>query len=144
MASYPEFEYAAADSELYKTNLYSGTDADLDNTAPVDATDGYTSDIDLTQQIGATIDFKFTGSGSTDDLVLTLYRRRDSSWDGDEISIMSKTVSNDGSEDIFSWQLNGNLYGPGHYRFAMQSEGATDTFDIDVEARYWRYEIAAA
>jgi hypothetical protein len=140
MANYPEYEYAGSDTELYKTNLYTGSDSDLDNTAPVDDTDGYTSNIDLTQNVGAIVDFKFTGSGSTDDLVLKLFRRRDSSWDGDEIAIDTITVSNDGSEDIFSYHLKG----PGHYRFSMQSEGATDTFDIDVEMRTYRYEIATS
>ena len=143
MANYPEYEYDAADTELYKTNAYSGTDSDLDNTAPVDATDGYTSDIDLTQKIWAAIDFKFDSSGTTDDLVLTLYKRRDSSWDGDEISVWSATVESDGSEDIYHMTI-GPSFGPGHYRFAMQSSGGTDTFDIDVEVRYGRYEVATS
>ncbi|MDY6888148.1 MAG: hypothetical protein SVV88_11010 [Pseudomonadota bacterium] len=143
MANYPEYEYDGSDSELYQTNLYTGTDADLDNTAPVDATDGYTSDIDLTQKTGCVIDFKFDSSGTTDNLVLKLYRRRDSSWDGDEIAIDSITVTSDGTEDIFSYMIN-ESHGPGHYRFSMQSSGATDTFDIDVQCRYYRYEIATA
>lgn len=143
MANYPEYEYGGSDTELYKTNLYGGSDADLDNTAPVSDSDGYTSDIDLTQKVGCVIDFKFTGSGSTDDLVLTLYKRRDSSWDGDEMAIGSWTVDNDGSEDIYPFTID-ESFGPGHYRFAMQSSGGTDTFDIDVEARYYRYEIAAS
>ena len=143
MANYPEYEYDGSDSELYQTNLYGGTDADLDNTAPVSATDGYTSDIDLTQKIWAVIDFKFDASGTTDDLVLTLYKRRDSSWDGDEISVWSVTVDSDGSEDIYHMTI-GPSFGPGHYRFAMQSSGGTDTFDIDVEVRYVRYEVATA
>lgn len=144
MASYPEIEYDGSDTELYKTNGYSGSDADLDNTTPVDATDGYTSDIDLTQKTGAVIDFKFDGSVGTDDLILKLYRRRDSTWDGDEISILEKTVDSDGSEDIYSFVLDVNMFGPGHYRFSMQSSGGTDTFDIDVEMRLFRYEIATS
>lgn len=144
MANYPEIEYDGSDTELYKTNLYGGSDADLDNTAPVDDTDGYTSNIDLTQKVFITTDFKFTGSGSTDNLVLKLFRRRDSSWDGDEIAIFEKTVSNDGSEDIYSHVINANLWGPGHYRYSMQSSGGVDTFDVDVETRYSRYEIATS
>jgi len=143
MANYPQYKYDAADTELYKTNLYSGSDADLDNTAPVSDSDGYTSDIDLTAKTHAVIDFKFDGSGTTDDLVLTLYKRRDSSWVGDEIAVWSMTVPSDGSADIFSMTIDPS-FGPGHYRFALQSSGATDTFDIEVQARYCRYEIATS
>lgn len=130
------YNYDGSDTELYKTNLYGGTDADLDNTAPVDDTDGYTDDIDLTSKIFAAIDFKFDGNNATDDLVLTLFRRRDASWDGDEIAIWSVTVSNDGSEDIYAFELGPHKgFGPGHYRFAMQSAGASTTFDMDAEMR---------
>jgi hypothetical protein len=132
------YNYDGSDTELYSTNIYGGTDADLDNSTPVDDTDGYTSDIDLTSKIYATIDFKFDASGATDDLVLTLYRRRDSSWDNDEIAIFSITIESDGSEDIFSFLID-STFGPGHYRFAMQSSGPADTFDIDVQARYTDY-----
>jgi hypothetical protein len=134
------YNYDVADVELYKTNLYGGSDADLDNTAPVDDTDGYTADIDLTSKIFAAIDCKFDGNNATDDLVLTLYRRRDASWDGDEISIWSVTISNDGSEDIYALELGPHKgFGPGHYRFAMQSSGASTTFDIDVQMRQTDY-----
>lgn len=146
MANYPEYEFDAADSELYKTGAYSGTDADLDNTAPVDATDGYTSDIDLTQKTGVVIDFKFVEAGGavgTDDVTLKLFKRRDSTWDNDEISIWEFDIPNDGSEDIFSFTID-ESFGPGHYRFSLQSSGSTNTFDIDVEARYYRYEIATS
>jgi hypothetical protein len=140
MPNYVEYEYGATDEELYATNLYSGTDADLDNTAPVDDTDGYTSNIDLTQKMFATIDFTFTGSGSTDDLLLKLFKRRDNTWDGDEIAIWQNAIPNDGSEDIFSFTIDLS-FGPGHYRFSMQSAGGTDTFDILVEMRRVRMEI---
>ncbi len=135
------YNYAGADTELYRTNLYSGSDADLDNSAPVDAADGYTSDIDLTSNIFATIDFKFDASGATDDLVLKLFRRNDSTWDNDEIAIDEITVTSDGTEDIFSYAI-GPSHGPGHYRFSLQSGGATDTFDIDVQMRRTSYTSA--
>jgi hypothetical protein len=134
------YSYGGSDEELYKTNAYGGTDADLDNTAPVDDTDGYTSNIDLTDNTEATIDFKFDASGATDDLVLTLYKRRDSSWDGDEIAISSITVPSDNSEDIFNFGISpAKGFSAGHYRFAMQSSGATDTFDINVQMRRVKY-----
>jgi len=141
MANYPQYKYDGTDSELYQTNLYSGSDADLDNTDPVDATDGYTSNIDLTEKVGCVIDFKFTGSGAVDNLVLKLFKRRNSSWDNDEIAIDEIEVESDGSEDIYHYSIN-ESHGPGNYRFSMQSAGATDTFDIDAQCRYFRYEIA--
>lgn len=135
------YNYAGSDTELYQTNLYGGSDADLDNTAPVDATDGFTSNIDLTSNIFATIDFKFDASGATDNLVLKLFRARTSSHDIDAIAIDEITVSSDGSEDIFSYVI-GPSHGPGHYRFSIQSAGATDTFDIDVQMRPSSYTSA--
>lgn len=140
MANYPQLSYDTTDTELYKTNAYSGTDADLDNTAPVSDADGYTSTIDLTSKLGVIIDFKFLGTNGTDDLVLKLYRRRNSTWDGDEILIDQKTIDNDGTEDIYSYSINS----PGYYRFSLQSAGGTTTFDIDVECRYWRYIISTS
>lgn len=137
------YSYGGSDEELYKTDQYSGSDADLDNTAPVDDTDGYTSDIDLTDNIYAAIDFKFDASGATDDLVLTLFRRRDSSWDGDEIAIWAVTVDSDGSEDVYAVDLGPHKgFGPGFYRFAMQSSGSTNTFDIEVQMRRVKYVSA--
>lgn len=131
-----QYSYGGSDEELYQTNLYGGSDADLDNTEPVDDTDGYTSDIDLTTQIYATIDFKFDSNGATDDLVLTLLSSRDSSWDNDEIAVFEITITNDNSEDIYSFELGPHRgYGPGHYRFCLQSSGGTDTFDIDIQMR---------
>jgi hypothetical protein len=134
------YSYGSSDEELYKTDSYGGTDADLDNTTPVDDTDGYTSDIDLTDNMEATIDFKFDASGATDNLLLTLYKRRDSNWDGNEIAKLSVVVDSDGSEDIFSFDLSPALgWSAGHYRFALQSNGGTDTFDITVQMRRTKY-----
>lgn len=142
-ANYPEWELDGTDTELYKTNLYSGSDADLDNTAPVDATDGFTSDITLTQKLGCVIDLKFDASGSTDDLVVKIYKRRESTWDGDEEPISQINYDNDGAETIVNLTLD-ESFGPGVFRLSMQSAGATDTFDIDVEGRYFRMEIATS
>jgi hypothetical protein len=137
--SLTKFKYAGSSSELYKTNLYGGSDADLDNTAPVDATDGFTSNIDLTADIFANIEFKFDSSGTTDDLILKLFRALTSTHDVDEIAIDEITVPSDGSEDLFSYAL-GQAHGPGNYRFSMQSSGGTDTFDIHVQTRLSHFE----
>ncbi len=123
--------YDEVDTKLYKTDSYGGSDADIDNT------ERYTDDIDLTVNTGAAIDFKFDGSGSTDDLIISLYKRRDDNWDGDEIALWSATVDNDGSEDIYHFTI-GESYGAGHFRFGMKSSGSTDTFEMDAEMRQWR------
>lgn len=129
--------YDKIDTELYKTDGYSGSDTD------VDATERFTSDIDLTVNIGANVDFKFTGSGSADDLVLSLYERRDVNWGDGEIAIWSATVNNSGSESLYSFTIDSS-YGAGHYRFGMKSSGATDTFEIDTEMRQWRRTTSIA
>lgn len=129
--------YDKSDIELYKTDGYGGSDTD------VDATERFTDNINLTVSLGANIDIRFTGSGSTDDLVLFLYERRDASWSGNEIAIWNTTVSSDGSESIYNFTIDGS-YGAGHYRFGMKSSGATDTFEIDAEMRQWRRTTSIA
>ena len=129
--------YDKTDTELYKTDGYSGSDTDVDDT------ERFTGNIDLTVYLGANIDIKFTGSGSTDDLVLNLYERRDANWDGGEIAIWNATVSNDGSESIYNFTIDSS-YGAGHYRFGMKSDGSTDTFEIDAEMRKWRRTTSIA
>ncbi len=129
--------YDKTDTELYKTDGYGGSDTD------VDATERFTGNIDLTVNLGANVDFKFTGSGSTDDLALSLYERRDASWGSSEIAIWNATVNSDGTESIYSFTIDSS-YGAGHYRFGMKSTGATDTFEIDVEMRQWRRTTSIA
>ena len=137
------YSYGGSDEELYQTDGYGGSDADIDNDPPVDATDGYTSDIDLTDNVEATVDFKFDSSGTTDNLVLYVFKRRNSSWDGDEIALWTIEVSSDGSEDIYNVNISpAGGWSAGHYRFAMQSSGATDTFEIDVQMRRTKYVSA--
>ena len=129
--------YDKSDIELYKTDGYGGRDTD------VDATERFTDNINLTVSLGANIDIRFTGSGRTDDLVLSLYERRDASWSGNEIAIWNTTVRNDGRESIYNFTIDGS-YGAGHYRFGMKSSGATDTFEIDAEMRQWRRTTSIA
>lgn len=138
MLQYPRNDYDKTNTVLYKTNLYSGTDADLDNSAPVSQVDGYTKSIDLTSDKGVDIDFKFDASGATDNLVLKLHRSSTGAWDGTEILVDNKTVTSDGSQDIYNYVIGTGLSGPGYYRFSMQSSGASDTFDIQVTGRFWR------
>ena len=129
--------YDKNDTELYKTDGYGGSDSD------VDSTERFTGNIDLTVNLGANMDLKFAGSGTTDDLALFLYERRDSNWSGNEIAIWNATISNDGNEHIYNFTIDGS-YGAGSYRFGMKSSGSTDTFEIDAEMRKWRQTTSIA
>lgn len=133
MATFDTGYDVAAEQELYQTDAFSGTDADLDNTAPVDETDGYTSDIVLTDDMIAALSFEFLGNNSTDDLVLTLFKRVKSTWTDNEIALWSVTISNDGSQDVYTGMEIGEHrgFGPGTYRVAMQSSDSNTTFDMD-------------
>lgn len=137
MANYPQYSYDGSSTSLYRTNAYSGTDPD------VDATQRFSTDIDLTQKLFAVCELKFDASGTTDDLKVSLYRSLDNSWDGDELEIFAATIDSDGSEDLWPFMI-GPDFGPGHYRFGLKSTGATDTFDIDLNVRFARYEVATS
>ena len=137
MPNYPQYDYDASSTTLYRTNLYSGSDPD------VDATERFTVGIDLTQKLFAICELKFDASGSTDDLKVSLYRSLDDTWDGDELEILSMTIDSDGSEDLWSLTI-GPDFGPGFYRFGLKSSGATDTFDVDFTVRLARFQIATS
>lgn len=124
--------FELTDTELYKTNLYSGTDADLDGT------ERFTEDIDLSVWSGASIDFKFTASDSTDNLLLNIYNTRDGNWEDFELAWKSQlTVENSGAQSKYHYTIP-ETYQPGHFRFGMVRSGSTTTFDIEVNCRRWR------
>lgn len=137
MPNYPQYQYDASNTTIYRTNAYSGTDADVDSTLR------FTADVDLTQKIFAVCELKFDASGTTDDLKVSLYRSLDNAWDGDELEILSTTIESDGSEDLWSITLGPDL-GPGHYRFGLKSSGTTDSFDVDCVVRFARYEVVVS
>ena len=134
------WQYESNDVNVYRTDGYNDPDGVAGTDADIDSTERFTDDIDLSGYEVAVIDFKFDASGATDDLTLSLYKRRDSSWDGDEIAIWSAVVPSDGSEDIYNFTIT-KSYGPGHYRFGMVS-GATDTFEMEATLRYARVTIS--
>lgn len=120
-------------TNVYQTDGFAGTDADVDNTQR------FTDNIDLTVQVGAELDIKFDGDNATDDLLLDIYKRIDNSWGGAEIAWKNQiTIPNDGSEDIYHYTIPEN-YEPGHYRFGLTSAGATTTFEVQVDYRSWRW-----
>ena len=129
--------YDKIDTELYKTDGYGGSDADVDDT------ERFTRNIDLTVKLNANIDFIFTGSGRIDDLVLSLYKRRDANWAGNEMAIWNTKVNNNGLESSYNYTLNGT-YGAGHYKFGISSSGSKNTFEMDVEMRQWRKTTSIA
>lgn len=136
-----ELDHSSDVVSLYATGNYSGTDADLDNTAPVSDSDGYTANIDLTKRKGVKVTFKFDASGATDNLLLKLYDCPSGTWDGDEILVDQIEVTSDGSEDIYVYTITESAYGPSNYRFSLQSSAGNDTFDIEVLAYFWdKYE----
>lgn len=122
-----------AEEELYKTTSFGGSDELLDNTAPVNNSDGYTSDIELDDNDQAGLSFEYLGNNSTDDLVLTVFKRVKSVWVGTEKAIFSVTVNNDGSQDVYTGLELGEHAGFGHgvYRIAMQSSDGNTTFNVE-------------
>lgn len=132
MPKHTSWLFEDTDTLLYKTDLYGGADADIDGT------EKYTADIDLSVWSGASIDFKFTGSDSTDNLLLNIYNSRDGSWAGTEIVWKSQlTVENSGLQSKYHYTIP-EAYQPGYYRFGMMRSGSTTTFDIEVNCRRWR------
>lgn len=130
--------------DLYKTTLYGGTDALLDNTVPVDDTDGFTSDIEIKdEKTAAKISFRYAAVGSdiVDEPVFTLYNRIDNNiWEGKESSIDTIQRSNDGSEKIYIYTITDWTHGAGYYRFALQSSGGTTEFNAHVTIKCWTQE----
>jgi len=126
-----EWKTDSSDTNIYKTNYYSGADADI-------STEKFTDDIDLTEYPNVDIHFKFLGNNATDDLYLKLYKRNDSVWTGNELQWKSTlTIENDGTETEYHYTIPMN-YGAGHYRFGMVRSGSTTTFDIQVDYRISR------
>jgi len=118
---------------FYQTNYYGGSDADVADTMI------YSDDIDLTEKKMAKLSFRINPSCATDDLTLSLFTRHDENWIGIETRWKTAlTVENDGNEQIYSYIIP-DSYGPGHYRWGMQS-GATTTFDVEIrgsKGRTW-------
>jgi len=124
--------YDDSDTNIYKTDGYGGSHTD------VDSTERFTDSIDLTMNTGCQVDFKFDGNNSTDDWTLKIYKRRDSSWTGNEVLWkVAITISNDGTEKIYHYTIPEDFQA-GHYRFGMQSAGSTTTFEMQVDIRQWR------
>lgn len=141
MANYPQILYDAADTELFSTDAYGGSDSDVTNT------EQFSVVIDLTEKVGARMKVKFLeigGASGTDNLLINIYSNNSDTFDGDEIREKQVEIPNDGSEDIKALKILAGASGAGYYRLGIASEGGTNTFDVDIQARLWRYEIATS
>ena len=118
---------------FYQTNFYGGSDDDVADTMK------YTDDIDLTEKKMVKLSFRIKPTCATDDLILSLFTRHNENWTGFETRWKTAlTVENAGDEQIYSYIIP-EAYGPGHYRWGMQS-GATTIFDIELrgtKGRTW-------
>lgn len=125
-------------SIIYQTNLYGGADADIAGTQL------YTDNIDMSMVTDALVDFLFDASDATDDLLLYIYKRGDSTWVGTEIAWKSVlTVDNDGTSHTYHYTIPKDYRG-GHYRFGMVRSGVTTTFDIQVTVHTFRETTGVA
>ncbi|MBN1508736.1 MAG: hypothetical protein JW955_17945 [Sedimentisphaerales bacterium] len=137
MSNILQYAYDASSTNLYRTDAYSGADPDVGTTMR------FSADLDLTESLFAICEIKFDAANVVGDLIVTLYRRLDGSWDGDELEILRTTIDSDGSEDLWSIAL-GPDFGPGHYRFGLLCSSENDSFDVDLNARFARFQIVAA
>lgn len=127
---YSSEEYRWSDEVIvYQTDGEGGEDPDIDGT------EKFTENIDLTRFTSGDLDFHFTGSDGTDDLVFNLYQRNDSGWEDIELTWKAQfTITNPGTKKIFHYTIP-RIYGPGHYRFGLLRSGSTTTFDLKVTLR---------
>lgn len=139
MANYPQYSYSQSDVSIYRTDAYGGANDD------VASTEKFSSDISLESNIGATVDVRFTaiGGSPTDNFVINIYKRRNSSWDGTEEKIYSRSITQTGSEKTQPINLDLSL-GAGHFRLGFKSAGATTSFDVYALYRSWRFTIATS
>jgi hypothetical protein len=132
MGFHTSYLYDRNDIQLYKTAGYGGSDADVSDV------EQFSGNIDLTVDSGTVVDIVFDGSNDMDDLILSIYRRRDDDWQGIERAIGTPiVVSNDGTESIYNLAI-GKSYGPGNYRIEMKSSGTNTVFDVLMQARSYR------
>lgn len=138
MGYHTSYQYDTSDTDLYVTDGYTDSEGNAGTDTDVAGTELFTSDIELTVQQGAEVHFKFDADGSTDDLLLTLYKRNDVTWTGNEAAWRPVlTAANDGTETEYHYTISPDA-GAGHYRWGMVRSGSTNTFDIHVTLRKWR------
>ena len=122
------------EANIYQTDGYTGSDADIDGT------ERFTSDIDLETSgyEGVQVHIKYDASGTTDNLVCAVY----GSLDGTNYSdfpIKSIVFDNNaGVETEVSFILKDYQ----HFRIGFVRSGSTDTFELDCDVTYWKWNAA--
>jgi len=124
----------AAVQDLYKTDLYGGTDAD------VGGTEQFSSDVDLETNghEGAHVHLKYDCSGTTDDLEVAVYASLDGT-NYDDIALYKFAADNNsGAETEISFIVKDVA----HFRVGLKRSGSTDTFDVHLTCQRWNYQSA--
>ena len=129
----------ASDVELIKTVGYTGSSAVINNTQRFSAVT-----IDLTSYTKFTSDLKHIANGGVDGLYVRIYKRRALPWAATEIFIreilLANTTLTELTQPLEIDTTNPGM-GPGIYRFAYESSGGTNTWNIDHQGRYARLII---
>ena len=135
MSTYHQTERVSSVS-LYATSAYSGSDV------AVDATERFTSVMSLHALLGGELDFEggdITGTSGTDNVLINVYKRDDSSFTGIEKRIQQIEIKNTGTDFLQPVDIIALINGPGYYRFGMITDpGGTNTFKMSVTCNYWR------
>jgi len=122
----------AASQDLYKTNLYGGSDAD------VDGTERFSTDVDLETDgyEGAHCHLMYDSSGTTDDLEVAVYASLDGT-NYDDLSMFKFTADkNSGAETEMSFIVKDVA----HFRVGLKRSGSTDTYDVHLTCQRWNWQ----
>jgi hypothetical protein len=125
--------WATAD-DLYKTDAYGGTDAD------VDGAERFSSDADLETNgyEGSHLHLRYDCSGTTDDLEVAVYASLDGT-NYDDIPLFEFTTDNNSGAET---ELSFVVKDVAHFRVGMKCSGSTDTYDAKLTHQAWRYQSA--
>lgn len=111
------------------TNSYNGSTPDLNKDGLYD----YTAGVDLENNVGAEVVLKYSSSGTTDNIVFSMFGSIDGA-DYDTIERYSM-VCNSGSGVQISFRFTNC---PPYVKFGVKTNGTTDTFDYKIQYRLWR------
>jgi hypothetical protein len=124
----------AAVQDLYKTDGYGGSDADIDGT------ERFSSDVDLESNghEGAQCHLKYDASGTTDGLEVAVYGSLDGT-NYDDIAMTKFTADNNGGAET---EISFVVKDVAHFRVGLKRSGSTDTFEAHLTCQRWNYSSA--
>jgi hypothetical protein len=124
----------AAAQDLYKTNLYGGSDVD------VDGTERFSIDVDLETDgyEGAHCHLKYDSSGTTDDLEVAVYASLDGS-NYDDLPMFKFTADKNGGAET---EISFIVKDVAHFRMGLKRSGSTDTYDVHLTCQRWNWSSA--